>query len=220
MKDIAIYGAGGLGREIACLIRHINGNNPSWNFTGFFDDGKVKGSSNEYGMILGGMDDLNAFPTPLDIIMAIGSPRTVRRLTEKIINPNIDFPNLISPDIIFLDKESITLGKGNIFCSRCFISIAAKIGDFNLFNGYITLGHDVTIGNYNAFMPAVRISGEVSIGNENFFGVSSVVLQRISIGENTVVGANSLIISNTNDDATYVGNPAKRLNREKTEIGR
>ncbi|MDR1459358.1 MAG: serine acetyltransferase, partial [Bacteroidales bacterium] len=47
MKDIAIYGAGGLGREIACLIRHINENEPTWNLIGFFDDGKAKGSSNE-----------------------------------------------------------------------------------------------------------------------------------------------------------------------------
>jgi sugar O-acyltransferase (sialic acid O-acetyltransferase NeuD family) len=215
MKNIAVYGAGGLGREIACLIRHINENNPVWNFAGFYDDGKTKGSCNEYGIILGGIDDLNACPSPLDIVMAIGSPQTVRKLVEKITNPNIDFPNLISPDIVFLDKESVTLGKGNIFCSRCSVSIAAKIGDFNLFNGYITVGHDVTIGNYNAFMPAVRISGEVSIGDENFFGVSSIVLQRISIGKKTVIGANSLIIRNTDDYNTYVGSPARIL--KKTE---
>ena len=40
MKDIAIYGAGGLGREVACLIRMINESKeiPEWNFIGFFDD--------------------------------------------------------------------------------------------------------------------------------------------------------------------------------------
>ena len=40
MKDIAIYGAGGFGREIACLIQMINKSEkkPKWNIVGFFDD--------------------------------------------------------------------------------------------------------------------------------------------------------------------------------------
>lgn len=50
MKDIAIYGAGGFGREIACLIMIINGSleQPEWNLIGFFDDGRHKGERNEY----------------------------------------------------------------------------------------------------------------------------------------------------------------------------
>ena len=38
MKDIAIYGAGGFGREVACLIKRINEKAPTWNFIGFFDN--------------------------------------------------------------------------------------------------------------------------------------------------------------------------------------
>ena len=54
MKDIAIYGAGGFGREVACMIKHINesADEPIWNLVGFFDDGKEKGSRNEYGPCL------------------------------------------------------------------------------------------------------------------------------------------------------------------------
>ena len=41
MKDIAIYGAGGMGRETACLIERINKASPKtiWNLIGFYDDG-------------------------------------------------------------------------------------------------------------------------------------------------------------------------------------
>ena len=38
MRDIAIYGAGGLGREIACVLKKINMVTPTWNLLGFFDD--------------------------------------------------------------------------------------------------------------------------------------------------------------------------------------
>ena len=55
MKDIALFGAGGFGREVACLIRLINEslNEPRWNLIGFFDDNAdLKGTINEYGEIL------------------------------------------------------------------------------------------------------------------------------------------------------------------------
>ena len=38
MKEIAIYGAGGFGREVACLINRINEVEPAWNLVGFFDE--------------------------------------------------------------------------------------------------------------------------------------------------------------------------------------
>ena len=41
MKDIAIYGFGGFGREVACVIQAINEIEPTWNLVGFFDDGHV-----------------------------------------------------------------------------------------------------------------------------------------------------------------------------------
>lgn len=209
MKDIAIYGAGGFGREVACLIRRINEQNPQWNLIGFFDDGKPVGHKTEYGNVLGGIETLNATQHPLCVVIAIGSPKILRKIVGLINNPFIEFPNLFSPDTIFLDKENISFGYGNIVCASCLFSCHIKIGNFNTFNGYITVGHDVQIGNYNSLMPAVRVSGNVHIGNCNFMGVSSVILQQISIGNDTVIGANSTIIRKTKDGNTYVGNPAQ-----------
>jgi len=211
LKDIAIYGAGGFGREVACLIRLINEQSPQWNLIGFFDDVKAVGTENEYGKVLGGIDALNAWEKPLDIAIAIGSPQTVHLISSKINNSLVDFPNLISPDTKFLDKDNIALGKGNIIAVSCSFSCAVKIGDFNSFNSHINVGHDAEIGNYNALMPGVKISGGVRIGEENFLGVDSVVLQYLTIGRNTVIGANSVVIRKTKDNNTYVGNPAKLI---------
>lgn len=208
MRDIAIFGAGGFGREVYCLLRMINEVDSKWNFVGFFDDGKEKGSSNEYGEILGGIKELNAWLKPLSIVIAIGSPNAVAKISSSINNENIDFPNIISPDTKFLDAARISLGKGNLICSNCLFSTNIQIGDFNVFNGFITVGHDAVIGNYNSIMPSVRISGEVKIGDGNYFGVGSIVLQQVRIGCNTVIGANSLIIRKTKNGNTYMGSPA------------
>lgn len=212
MKDIAIFGAGGFGREVACLIRMINETNSDkqdqWNFIGFFDEYHPVGFHNEYGEVLGNLDVLNKYDRELGIAIAIGSPDAIKRISEKINNPNIYFPNLIAPNTIFLDKENISLGQGNIICGRCSLSCNVSIGNFNIFNGYIPLGHDTKIGNFNVIMPSVNISGGIQIGDGNFIGVQSVLLQQIRIGNNVRIGANSVVIRNTKDNHLYMGNPA------------
>jgi sugar O-acyltransferase (sialic acid O-acetyltransferase NeuD family) len=208
MKKIAIYGAGGFGREVACLIRIINEQSPEWALIGFFDDGIEKGTNNEYGVVLGGIDEVNSYPEELAIVIAIASPKIVEKIVGNITSSKIYYPTIISPDVTFLDKDNVSVGIGNIISFGCIISCNVTIGDFNILNSMISIGHDATIGNFNSIMPAVKISGEVKIGNKNFFGVNSTVLQQINIGNETVIGASSLVLRKTKDGMTYVGNPA------------
>ena len=216
MKDIAIFGAGGFGREIACLINRINNhveNEEQWNIVGFFDDApKLKGTHNEYGEVLGGMDVLNTWNSPLSVAIAIGSPAILKLLVSKIKNQLIEFPNLIDPNVSFLDIKNVRIGIGNIICSQCIVSTNVTIGNFNIVNCCTVIGHDASLGNYNSIMPSVNIYGGVQIGTENYFGVSSVVLQYLRIGNCTKIGANSTIFQKTKDGNTYIGNPAYILN--------
>ena len=212
MKKIAIYGAGGFGREVACLIQKINEKTPEWDIIGFFDDGIEKGTKNEYGVVLGGINEVNEYPDNLAIAVAIASPKIVEKIVSNITSPKIYYPNIIAPDVIYLDEKNMSIGKGNIICIGCSLSCNVHLGDFNILNGFISIGHDTVIHDYNAFMPDVKISGEVKIGNRNFFGVGSIVLQQLSIGNDTVIGANSLILRKTKDGMTYIGNPAKIIN--------
>jgi hypothetical protein len=71
-KKLAIYGAGGFGREIALMINQINQYKPEWNLLGFFDD-KVKDMVDSYS-ILGDLIKLNSWDTPLSVAIAIASP--------------------------------------------------------------------------------------------------------------------------------------------------
>lgn len=208
---IAIFGAGGLGREISCFIKLLNREKQSWELIGFFDDGLRKGSLNEYGEVLGGLDELNAWPEKLALSIAIGDPESIHLVAARIANPNITFPNIISPDLFVLDRDSFKLGKGNIITAKCIISCNVKIGSFNLLNGNVIVGHDVVIGSYNAIMPSVNISGEVEIGDCNFIGVSSSVLQRVKVGSRVRISAGSVVIRKTHDDSVYLGNPALKM---------
>lgn len=212
MKDIAIFGAGGFGREIACLINRINKLQPdTWNLIGFFDDDdKVWGSCNEYGKVLGGMDVLNQWDKPLDLVIAIGNPSVLELLVGKIQNHNISFPNLIDPNVEFMDKEHVEMGKGNVICMRCTISTNVKFGNFNLLNVAVGVGHDASFSSYNVVMPNVNISGGVTIGYSNLFGVKSTVLQYLKVGDRVRIGACSLLMRNAKSDNLYFGIPAER----------
>lgn len=212
MKDIVIFGAGGLGREVACLIKRINAVQPEWNLLGFYDDGVEVGVRNEYGAVLGNVQDLTAYDKEVAVAIAIGSPKTVKMIVEKLSeNKNLQYPNLISPDFSISDPDNYNMGYGNIIQRNCTISCNVHLGNFNILNTGIGLGHDVKVGNYNSFMPAVKISGEVTMGDCNFFGVGSVVLQQLKVGNGIKLGAGSVLMRNAKDDILYLGNPAKKI---------
>lgn len=211
MKDIAIYGFGGFGREIACLIRKINESKPTWNLIGYFDDGVNVGVKNSYGEVLGGLRELNTYSTSLSIVFAIAAPLVVNKLYREIVNSNIEYPNLIAPNVFFFDESTITMGKGNIITFGNRFSCNIKLGDFNLINGCCSFGHDVVIGSFNVLQPEVRVSGSVTIGDTNFLGARSFLLQQIKIGNNTKIGAMSLVVRKTKDNESYFGTPAKRI---------
>lgn len=208
MKDIAIYGAGGFGREIACILQKINEQNLTWNLIGFFDDGIPKGSRNEYGVILGGIQEVNKWTTSIHIVLAFGNGSMVEKIVGKISNPNVYFPN-ICYQVWFADQYSIYMGKGNIILGGTCLSCGIHLGDFNVFNGFANIGHDVKINSYNTFMPGVTISGETVIGNNNLFGVNSIVIQQLKIGDGLRLGAGAVLMTNPKEYATYLGNPAK-----------
>ena len=212
MKDIVIFGAGGLGREVACLIKRINAIEPLWNLLGFYDDGIEVGTKNEYGSVLGNVNDLSVMDKELAVAVAIGSPQTVKKIVDILsANYNLNFPNLISPDFNISDPDNYEIGYGNIIQRNCTISCNVKIGNFNILNTGIGLGHDAQVGNYNSFMPVVKISGEVKIGDCNFFGVGSIVLQQLVIGNGVKLGAGSVLMRKAKDNNLYMGNPAKKI---------
>ena len=214
MKDIAIYGAGGFGKEVACLIDRINedGAEPEWNLIGFFDDGKPIGDFvSHYGRVLGGMDILNSWTKPLDLVVAIGTPTSLKKVSQAINNKNICFPNIIDKSFYLIDKRSLSIGHGNIIQGPGSVSCDVIIGNFNILNGGVVIGHDTHIGNYNAIMPSCRISGEVAIGDCNLLGVNSVVIQQLKIGNCVTLGAGSVLMTKPKNNCAYIGVPAKRF---------
>ena len=216
-KKIAIYGAGGLGKEVAGGIERINrAGKEQWEIIGFYDDNKPIGTEvSHYGKVLGGINELNAIGEPLALAIAVGTPATRKLIFERITNKNIYFPNLIAPSFRILDQKTFKIGVGNIIQDNCSVTCDVEIGNYNVFNGSNALGHDVKVGDFNVFMPGVRLSGVSNVGDCNMFGVDSVVLQKIKVGDNVTLGAGSVLMTKPKDGHTYVGVPAKKFDFEE-----
>ncbi len=211
MKDIAIFGVGGFGREVLALIQDINRVEPQWNIVGFFDDGYEKGLMINGYPTLGKVEDLNKWETDIAIVISIGSPVIKKKILDNIHNPKVSYPTLIHPTVWIGDRNYVEIGKGCIFCAGVMITTNIAIRDFVILNLQCTVGHDSVINDYAAFMPSVNISGEVNIGEGVYVGTGAKIINQLEIGEYTIVGAGAVVAKTLPAHCTAVGVPAKPI---------
>jgi len=217
LKDIAIFGAGGFGLEVAMLIEQINTVSLKWRLIGFFDDGiPEEGTINDYPM-LGGVDKLNCWMNDLSIVLAMGYPKTKVSVLNKIHNEKINYPILIHPNVVLGRSEFLSIGQGTIICAGNIITTNVKIGKHVILNLACTIGHETEIGDFSSFMPACNISGEVKIGESTFWGTGAKVINRKVIGDNVTIGAGAVVVDDLPDNITAVGVPAKIIKSTDSE---
>ena len=189
MKKIAIYGAGGFGREVLTLINDINSIHHQYQVIGFFDDGKSKEDVVNGYNILGGYDEFNAWPEKIDVVLAIASPEVKRA--------------------IIMDKNYSTIDCGCIVCAGVIISVNTILKRFVALDWNCTVGHDTEIKDYCSFMPSVNVSGESTIGEGVYVGVGAKLINRLTVGDNTIIGAGAVVAKDLPANCTAVGVPAK-----------
>lgn len=208
MKDIAIIGAGGFGREVKMLIDQINQHTPLYNFIGYYDDGYAVNELVNKSPVLGGIDAINLVDKPVSLVCAIGMPALKKKLLSKITNPLISFPTLKHPNVI-IGSDDVSMDEGCIICAGNIITVNINIGKHVIFNLGCTVGHDTVIKDYCSFMPAVNISGEVIIEEGVYAGTGAKIINKLEVGEWTIVGAGAVVYNALPGHCTAVGNPAK-----------
>src|SRR5690554_4422315 len=99
MNKIAIIGAGGFGREVEMLIGDINGQQQTWNFVGYYDDGVAKDKPIGGSKVIGTVKDLEQISEEIYVVIAIGEPKTKRKVADMLEqNQHIKYPVLIHPN--------------------------------------------------------------------------------------------------------------------------
>ena len=210
MNKIAIYGAGGFGREVKMLIDQINIIKKQFDFIGYFDDGIPKDTNIQNYKSLGGINEINLYPEKISVVIAIADPKSKFTLINSIINTNISYPTLIHPSCI-ISNDNVKIGNGCLICAYTIITVNIELGNFVILNLACTIGHDTKIGSYSSFMPYVNISGEVEIGQQVYCGTGVKIINQLKIGNGTIVGAGALVHKDLPAHCTAVGFPAKPI---------
>jgi sugar O-acyltransferase (sialic acid O-acetyltransferase NeuD family) len=213
MIDLAIYGAGGFGREVEVLIEQINQARKRYNFIGFIDD-RIDSKTTP---VLGGIDFVNAYRKPISVAVAVATPGLRKSIVIRIANPRVQFPVLIHPSTV-LSENRIEFGNGVIITAGCVLTTRIVLGDFVIVNLLSSIGHDSELAEYASVMPGVSISGNVKVGKECLVGTGAKILQNITIGDHAVVGAGAVVTKDVDSNVTVVGVPAKPLKRNVKRI--
>ena len=213
MKEpLLIYGAGGLGKEVLSLVRMLE----DFEAVGFLDDGLRKNSFVKGLKVLGGLDVLNSFDTPVNLVLALGDPAG-KSILAKMIDPSrAYFPVLKHPSAILQDESSIKIGEGSILTAGCVLTTDIRIGSHVLINLNATIGHDVVIGDYTSLMPGVNVAGGVVIGDAVMVGSGTNILNYIKVGNFSTLGMGSVVIRDVAADSTVAGVPARVLDKSQS----
>jgi len=206
-EPLLIYGAGGLGKEILSLVRELEEFEP----IGFLDDGIRKDSLVKGLKVLGGLDVLNSFGTPVNLVLGIGDPASKSILIKMIDPSRVYYPVLKHPSVILQEEAAIKIGAGSILTAGCILTTDIQIGSHVLINLNTTIGHDVMIGNCSSVMPGVNIAEGVKIGEAVLIGSGANILNHVKVGNYSIIGMGAVVIRDVSAEITVVGVPAKRL---------
>jgi len=219
---LIIVGAGGLGREVAWLARCLP---EQWEPTGFLDDSEeLQGELICDLPVLGRISDWWRF-TDQWFIVAVGSPRTRKRIVEGIHgNGPARFATLVHPSVQC--SEFVTIGEGSILCAGSVLTTQVLIGRHCLVNLGAKVGHDVSIGDYCTLSPQATICGNVSVARGAEIGSGAVAVPGVTIGEGSALCAGSVVTKPIAPNILAAGSPARGIKalkpfaREWAPIGR
>lgn len=210
MKNIIIYGAGGMARETVQLIEDINNVKPTWDIKGYIDD--IKGENGEIingYKILGTNSVLKDFDTSTYIVLALSDPSAKENIYESIKKYGLKFATLIHPTAKI--SKHVIIGEGSIIGMDCIVSVNVTIGKHVFLNMRTVLGHDVVVKDYSSCLVNCIVAGSVVINENALLGSNCVIMEKKVIGKNAKISMGSVVNFDVEDHAVVMSRPSKSM---------
>ncbi|MBR2769500.1 MAG: acetyltransferase [Solobacterium sp.] len=207
MKQMFLYGVGGIGCELADYFSE-----KEYDIV-FIDDNEA--ITEMYGFPVYTFEKaVNMFPLKeAGVTVTIGEPVIRERLTNRL--KEYEIPEKTLDVGLYHSKRTVVIGDGSIIHFGSILTVRTTLGHSCLINKGAVIGHDCTIGDHCVLSPNVTVGGSVVIGNGTFVGSGAVIRNNIEIGQNVIIGMGAVITKSVRDNAVVVGNPGKEI-RENT----
>ncbi len=211
VRDLALVGAGGLGRETAELVRAINADRPTWRLVGFFDDDPALQGTSIAGLpVLGPVADAAA----ADVAVAICTARPAIGCSRARIAPALDLDGPAGPPSCTRPPRwapSTVVGAGSIVLAGVVATADVTIGAHVVVMPQTVLTHDDLIDDFATIASGVRLGGGVHVEREAYLGAGAMVREGLRIGAAALVGMGSVVLHDVPAGQTWVGAPARPL---------
>jgi len=204
-RKLCIFGDGGCAREASLVARRAGIEVEA--FLGLRESEPIDG--------IPVFDESFFRPKRHSAFVAMGNPHTRQAIVKRLMKlpVEVQFPVLIDPDALILHPPSVVIGHGSLVCAKCVLTRDIKLGSWSHANVGTHLGHDLITGDFFTTAYGVNVSGRNCFGNFTFLGAGVSTRDGILIGDDVIVGAGACVVSDLEDPGTYVGVPAKRLER-------
>lgn len=206
-KKIAIFGVGGLSKDIYYCLKDIySANKVSIEDKIIFVDKKLNQNKFFLNCPLLLEDEFDS--EKFQVIVAVGNPFVRKEIVDKLSEKTC-FPTIIHPTALI--NESVKLGKGVVILPYTIVSCDVSIGDFCVADRGVQIGHDCKIADYVHISPVAILSGNVHLKSLVQIGTNASLKQNIEIEGGTVIGMGAVVLKSITQTGVYVGNPAKKI---------
>lgn len=199
---LAIYGAGGLGREIYDVAARVNAVSHRWAEIFFLDDFS---KASILGVRRIGLSDLGE--DEVEAVVAVGEPKTRELLCNKLSQSGVSLTSFVDP--LALVSPGASLSPGVIVCEFATVHTGVSVSENVLIQPYCDIGHDISIGKHSVMSPFCAPGGGARFGDRVFMGMRSCCVEGTAVGDDAIVGMGSAVFRDVPAGATVLGNPAR-----------
>jgi len=213
---VAIYGAGGFGREVAWLVESCTAPGHHYEVSCFIVDDPANHGQVLNDVEIVGLDMARHRYPDAVVVGAIGSPHAREKLMTKAEALGFRPATLVHPRVEH--SRWLDIGEGTVICTGCILTTNIQLGRHVQINLDCTVGHDVVMSDYATLAPGVHVSGRVHLGRRVYVGTGAVLINGqpdhpLIVGDDAVIGAGACVVKSVPAAATVVGVPAKEVVR-------
>ena len=203
-EKVIIIGAGGHAKVVADIVRKSGDV-----VLGFLDDDESKRGVDFFGSkILGKACEYEKYADEACFFIAIGNNAVRARIAESM---TCRFYTAVHPTAVI--GEGAEIGEGAFIGALAVINPDAKVGKHSIINTSAVVEHDCAVGAYAHLSPNAAMCGASNVGEGSWIGAGATVTNGKRICSETVIGAGAVVAKDIDLRGTYVGVPAKKLEK-------
>ena len=218
MKQFAVYGASGFGREVLPLVRAQLQQEEAqpWELV-FVDDNPETERSNGH-RVLPYAAWLAEPATSRHITFAIANSAVREKLAARCAADGVSVLDVKAANVVVMD--AVQIAPGSVLSPFVTLTSNIRIGRHFHANIYSYVAHDCVIGDFVTLAPGVHCNGNVVIEDHAYIGTGAILRQGtpdapLVVGRGAVVGMGAVVTKSVAAGTTVVGNPAKVMERRE-----